>query len=206
MSEVKKPAITGGMWNRKGHFVPDSVIDTVDRDRDTLVRSIYDCAKAWNDDVVAYKETIAEDVDGFCKKSAEEYGVKVGGVKGNFDLYSFDGSIKITVQVQETIAFDERLNTAKELIDECTSDWTADGRDEVKVLIQDAFDSKDGRLSRGKVLGLRKFHFEDDRWNRAMDAISKSIQVTGSKRHIRIYVKNENTGKMEPLALFGGNL
>ena len=64
---------------------------------------------------------------------------KVGGNKGNVTLMSYDGRLKIQRNIAENISFDERLQAAKQLIDECLEEWTEGSRDEIKVIINNAF-------------------------------------------------------------------
>ena len=87
--------------------------------------------------------------------SAEEYGAKIGGKKGNVSLLSFDGRYKIQRAVQESINFDERLQAARALIDECLTEWTEGARPEVVALVNDAFrtDTK-GEIRTARVLAF----------------------------------------------------
>ncbi|MBV5329997.1 MAG: DUF3164 family protein, partial [Chlorobium sp.] len=91
--------------------------------------------------------------------SAEKYGVTLGGVKGNINLVSFDGRFKVLREVSERLDFDERLQAAKALIDECLREWTRDSGAEVRTLIEDAFQvDKKGRINTQRILGLRTTH------------------------------------------------
>ena len=58
------------------------------------------------------------DVQAFVELSAEQYGAKLGGIKGNVTLTSYDGKYKIQRAIAEYLHFDERLQVAKELIDD----------------------------------------------------------------------------------------
>jgi hypothetical protein len=70
-----------------------------------------------------------------------------------FNCLSFDGSLKIQRNIAEHIVFDERLQAAKQLIDECLKEWTTDGRDEIKAIINQAFNvDKKGEISTTKFL------------------------------------------------------
>ena len=112
----------------------------------------------------------------------------IGGKKGNVTLLSFDGRYKIVHAVQDSIKFDERLQAARALIDECAAEWTQDARSEVRVLVNEAFRTdKVGEISTGRVLALRRLEISDSRWQRAMQAISDAVQVVGSKSYVRIY-------------------
>ncbi|MDD7451222.1 MAG: DUF3164 family protein, partial [Treponema sp.] len=85
------------------------------------------------------------------------------------------------------------LQIAKELIDQCIQDWATDSRNEIKALIQDAFYvGKSGKLDKNRILGLRRLDIHDERWQKAMTAISDSIQIAGSREYIRIYERDPN--------------
>ena len=142
------------------------------------------------------------DIAAFVELSAEQYGAKIGGVKGNVTLYSFDGKYKIQRAISEHMQFDERIQAAKSLIDECLQEWTEGSRSEIKTLIERAFDvDKEGNLNTNKILALRRVDIQDDRWKRAMDAISESVQVVGSKSYIRIYERIGESDQYRAISL-----
>lgn len=183
----------GYMENAQGHQVPLAQVQEIDKARNELVMEKVAKAKAMRKALAALKAEIMDDVGAFIQLSAEKYEVKVGGNKGNVTLYSFDGRYKIVRQVAENITFDERLQAAKALIDECLRDWTKDARSEIQALIDQAFQvDKEGNLSTSRVLGLRRLKITDERWQRAMQAIGDSIQVTGTKPYVRVYERKEN--------------
>lgn len=183
----------GYMENAQGHQVPLAQVQEIDKARHELVMEKVAKAKAMRKDLAALKAEIMDDVGAFIQLSAEKYEVKVGGNKGNVTLLSFDGRYKIVRQMAENITFDERLQAAKALIDECLRDWTKDARSEIQALIDQAFlADKEGNLSTSRVLGLRRLKITDERWLRAMQAIGDSIQVTGTKPYVRVYERQEN--------------
>ena len=183
----------GYMENAQGHQVPLAQVQEIDKARNELVMEKVAKAKAMRKALAALKAEIMDDVGAFIQLSAEKYEVKVGGNKGNVTLHSFDGRYKIMRQVAENITFDERLQAAKALIDECLRDWTKDARSEIQALIDQAFQvDKEGNLSTSRVLGLRRLKITDERWQRAMQAFGDSIQVTGTKPYVRVYERKEN--------------
>ncbi|WP_420911283.1 DUF3164 family protein [[Haemophilus] ducreyi] len=48
---------------------------------------------------------------------------------------------------------------------------------------------------------MRRVNISDSRWVRAMDAISDSVQVVGSKSYTRIYKRVGDTDRYEPISL-----
>ena len=177
-------------------------IKPVDKLRDELVSRLVELARAQSAELAKFKATAFGEIDAFADLSASEYGAKLGGKKGNLSLLSFDGRYKIQKAVQESIAFDERLQAARALIDECLQEWTADARPELATLVKDAFqvDTK-GEIRTGRVLALRRMNIKDERWLKAMDAISDALQVVGSKSYIRVYERVGDTDQYVPISL-----
>lgn len=100
------------------------------------------------------------------------------------------------------MVFDERLQAAKQLIDECIIDWSQGSRDEIKVLVQAAFQTdKEGKINTGRVLALRRLDIRDEKWQKAMQAISESLQVVGSKEYVRFYERIGESDQYRPIAL-----
>lgn len=186
----------------KGRLIPEESIKPIDQARDELAIELVTKAIELNRQLAQFKAEAFGDIESFVQLSAEEYGVHVGGKKGNVSLLSFDGRYKIQRQIADNITFDERLEAAKALIDDCLKDWTDGARSEVKVIVQDAFRTdKQGNLRTGAVLALRRHQFDDPRWLKAMDAIADAVQVTGSKSYVRIYERIGETERYQPISL-----
>lgn len=186
----------------QGRLIPIETIKPIDLERDELVEQLVRGARVASTALGAFKAKAFDDIQAFIELSAEQYGAKIGGQKGNVTLMSFDGRYKILRACQDNITFDERLQAAKALIDECLRDWTKDTGPEVRALIDRAFEvNKEGKLNEGRILALRRVEIKDARWKRAMDAISESVQVVGSKSYIRVYERVGNSDRYEPIPL-----
>lgn len=188
--------------NAQGHLIPESLIKPIDLERDRLVQHLVDRASELSGELADFKAVAFGDIEAFVDLSAEQYGAKLGGKKGNVTLLSFDGRYKVIRAVQEGIAFDERLQAARALIDDCLSEWTEGARPEVVALINDAFrtDTK-GEIRTARVLALRRLEITDERWQRAMQAIGEACQVVGSKSYIRVYERIGDTDQYQPISL-----
>lgn len=189
------------MENALGHLVPRAQIKEVDLARHELVMEKVAKIRRMQEDLGRLKAEIMDDVEAFVALSAEKYDVRLGGPKGNITLASFDGRYQIKRQISEHLSFDERLQAAKALIDECLKSWTEGSPSELQAIVNDAFAvDREGRINTGRILGLRRLEIKDDRWQRAMAAISDSIQVTGVKAYFRAY-ERDNHGKMVAIPL-----
>lgn len=195
--------IPEGYWeNSQGSLVPESNVKEIDKLRDQTVRRIWELAEALNQEMQKFKTQAFADVATFVQISANQYGAKIGGTKGNVQLLTFDGRLKIQRNIAERITFDERLQAAKQLIDECLKEWTEDGRDEIKAIINNAFNvDKKGEISTTKILGLKRIEINHPKWIDAMQAISDSINIAGSKSYLRFYKRNDETGEYIPMSL-----
>lgn len=192
--------------DNKGRLVPESSIKAIDIERDALVVRLIAAVKTEQQRLKEFKALAFGDIAAFIELSHEQHGVHVGGSKGNITLHSFDGQYKIVRQIQDSIRFDERLQAAKFLIDECIQSWSADSNDHIKTLINDAFQvDKEGKISTGRVLGLRRHNIDDLKWKQAMEAIADSINIVDSKSYVRFYERDKD-GKYQVISLDFANV
>lgn len=186
----------------QGRLVPIATIRPIDLARDELVHEIVGKAKSLSQELADTRAKFFSDIAAFVSLSAEGYGVKIGGSKGNVSLVSYDGRYKVVRAIQETLVFDERLQAAKALIDSCLQRWSEGSRPEIKMLINDAFQvDKAGNINTGRVLGLRRIDIDDDQWQNAMRAIGEALSVTGSKSYVRVYERVGESDRYVPISL-----
>ncbi len=198
----QSPVPAGYMRNAQGHLVPLELVKPIDQERDRLVRELVALAKDLNARLVAGKSKMFGDVAAFAELSAEQYGVKRGGTKGNITLHTYDGAFKLQIATAENMTFDERLQAAKALVDECINEWARGSRPEIIALVQQAFQTdREGNVNVGRILGLRRLEIADPRWQEAMKAISESVQVIGTKQYVRLYERVGDTDRYVPIAL-----
>lgn len=186
----------------KGNLTPAELVKEIDKVRDALVHEWVERGRDLSKAISHFKEGIFGDVQAFIELSAEKYGAKVGGNKGNVTLFSYDGKYKIQRAINESLQFDERIQAAKVLIDECLNEWSEGSRPELKALIERAFNvDKEGNLNTSRILGLRRVEIQDSRWQNAIQAISESVQVVSSKAYVRLYERVGETDQYVPIAL-----
>jgi hypothetical protein len=203
MKEINIPE--GYKENAIGHLVPVESIKEIDLTRDDFVRSVVQQATKVAEAMAQFKKQLAGDMQAFLELSAEKYGVFLGGSKGNLCLVSFDGRFKVQRDVSERIDFDERLQAAKALVDECLREWTKDSGAEIRTLIEDAFQvDRKGRINTKRILSLRKLKIEDPTWQRAMEAIGDAVTITGSCTYYRVYERDDKGEYRQIILDFSG--
>lgn len=182
------PVLDGYMTDAKGRLVPEATVKPQVKLEDQLVRKMMGFAGDLSAQIGRFKGHCYDDVATFMQLLAEQYGARKGGVKGNMTFTTFDGLMKVQIQVADHLTFGPELQVAKDLIDACILDWAVGAGDNIRVLVNHAFRvDKEGQVSREAVLALRKVEIDDERWRQAMQAITDSIRVLGSRQYIRFY-------------------
>ena len=185
----------GYMENAQGCLVPRANIRPIDIERDALVKEKMEKIKALQAEMRAVKASLLSDVDAFVQLSGERYGVRLGGVKGNVQLLSFDGKYKLCRDYGQLLT-----------IDGCLRRWCKDSRPELRAVVEQAFKvDKKGRINTGAVLGLRRIEIDDPDWKEAMRAITESLQVLDSRVYVRAYERNAS-GAYQPISLDFANV
>ncbi len=193
MSDKPHPAAidVGGKWylrNAKSLLVPIEAVKPVDLLMDELVRAFVSEARAFREHLAAFRPSVFNRVGEFQALLAQDYGTSIGGTKGNITLTTFDGCERVQIAVQDRLEFGAELLVAKTMIDECLREWAADSRIEIRSLVDQVFDvDKQGKISHAGMFMLLRVPIEDERWNRAMDALRDSIRVIGSRTYARFY-------------------
>jgi len=176
------------MPDAKGALMPLEAVKPADALEDELVRKVMFYADALSAQIARFKGYTATDLGDFDALLEQEYGVKKGGRKGNRTYQSYDGLLKVSVQVADTIDFGPQLQIAKEKLDECMNEWTANARPEIRAIVTKAFNTdKEGRVNRSEIFMLLRLNFEDERWQEAMRAIKDAMRVVCSKEYIRFH-------------------
>jgi hypothetical protein len=177
------------------------LVKEIDRLRDEAVRRIAGEAIKMKDILTDFKGRIRDDIISFVEKSAGQYGVKWGGKKGNVSLTTYDGQFKLMIAMNDNITFGERLQVSRELIGKCLDKWSKGARAEIRLLVNDAFQvDKTGKISTARVLGLRRLDIKDPDWQKAMTAITESVQITGTKQYLRVY-ERDSSGEYQMIPL-----
>lgn len=114
--------------------------------------------------------------------------------KGNFCWYNFDRSIKIEVNVNESLEFDDlTIQAAKSKLDEFLSQNITASNIFIKELIMGAFSTqRKNQLDTKRVLGLAKYDTKINKplFSEAISLINEAVRKTSSKTYFRIYQKD----------------
>lgn len=193
---------TPHMRDSQGRLTPVGMIKPQYQLEDETVRKIISYAEELSEQIARFKAHTFDDIGYFEAVLAQEYGATKGGTKGNKTLASFDGLLKVQVQVADHIDFGPELQIAKELVDECLIEWAADSRDEIRAVVSHAFHSeKVGQINKNALFALLRLDIGDARWQRAMAAIRDAIRVVGSRVYVRCYRRDRFDAQWEPIVI-----
>ena len=175
----------------KGGWLPESLVKPQHLLEDEVVRKIVGYGIDLSAQVARFKQHTFDDISAFEGLLAQEYDATIGGKKGNKTLMSHDRLYKVTVQIADHIDFGPELQIAKNLVDECLNEWSAEARPEIQAIVMRAFNTdKAGQINRSEIYTLLKLQIEDPRWLQAMAAIRDAMRVVGSKTYVRCYQRD----------------
>lgn len=207
LEEANKPGVTivNGrefMQNAKGGLDPVDNVKDQYKLEDQTVRKCIEYALDLNAQLSRFRGHTAADLSSLDALLAEKYNVTIGGQKGNRTYQTYDGLLKIQVQVADLITFGAELQVAKSLIDACLVEWSATSRPEIQSIVTRAFNTeKEGQVNRADVFKLLTLEIEDERWKSAMEAIRDAIRVTGSKEYVRFYKRDRIEDGWQPITI-----
>lgn len=190
------------MTDSQGGYIPLANIKPADKLQDETVRKIMGYAVDLNARINRFRDHTMVDLGTFDSLLAQEYDAKIGGKKGNRTYQTIDGLMKVQVQVSDLVTFGPELQVAKNLLDECLNEWSADSRPEIQAVVTRAFNTdKEGQINKSELFMLLRLQIEDARWNRAMDAIRDSIKITGSKEYVRFYRRDTHKDQWKAVSI-----
>lgn len=200
MTETTIPQ--GFMKNAIGHLVPVDQVREHDLLRDDIARSLAMSAIEISATLAAFKKKALADIADLISVSSERYGVTIGGKKGNASITTYDGEYRIDRAYAERITFTEEILAAKELVDSCIRAWSKGANSHLQVLVDRAFRAnKKGEIKTADLLDLLRSDIDDPAWKQAMQALKDSILVVGTAVYVRVYKRDNDTGKYNPISL-----
>ena len=201
------PAIAvpdGYVMDAKGRLVPEKAVKPHQLLEDQMVRKVVGHAVELANQVRRFRNHVFADAETFQTLLRSEYDVQKRGArgKGNVTFTTFDGLVKFQIDIGERIGFGPELHVAQVAFRSCIDDWTDGAREELRVLVDQAFEAdKEGNVSRDAVFRLLRVSFDDPRWKSGQDAIRDSIRVIGSKAYPRFFVRPDQDDEWQAIPI-----
>ena len=191
------------LLDAKGRLTPKHLVKPQDALQDEMVRKVIRYALELSAQIARFRVHCFDDTGAFDALLAQEYGGHArASNKGNRTYMSYDGCLKVQVQISERVAFGPELQIARDLVDECLADWSSDARDEIRAIVGHAFQvDKEGEISRTAIYSLLRLEIDDERWQNAMQAVRDAMRVIGSKTYIRCYRRSAPDAAWEAITI-----
>ena len=191
-----------GNWiDPRGKAVPQAYVKPLDRKRDHEVEMAVKEALALEKRMKILKEKLIDRIMKYKTAIGKETGVKLEG-KGNMCLTSFSGDKQVEFSMNDIVGFDEKLQIARQLINECLSEWSEDANKNLRIVVKQFFEAdKKGKVNTQMVLKLRRFNVRRAKWNKAMDMIGEAISITGTRQYLNVRIRKNSTDKFRTVNL-----
>lgn len=176
------------MRTSRGDLRAKSLFKPADLLKDEQVRKIMGFAVALSEQIARFKAHTFEDVGAIMDLLAQEYGVDLGGPKGNVSLTTVDGLMRVSIKVHDHFDFGPELQIAKALLDKCLTAWSEGAHPALQTLVSRAFSvDKVGQINRRDLFMLLEIDLPEDRdFCAAQKAIRDAVHVVGSRSYILI--------------------
>lgn len=154
--------------------------------QDEQVRRVFGFAFALAAQISRFKGHVYEDLGSLDALMMQEYGLTVGGPKGNRTYSTFDGLMQIEVRIQDRIVYGPEMQVAKAIFDKVLNARAAGADPLIRSIITSAFDTdKEGQINRSNVFVLLNVKDDDPEFKQGQEAIRDAMHVIGSKSYLR---------------------
>lgn len=185
----------------QGREVPAGYVPAYDKQRDAIARRIQARFIKCRDLLATCYCASMQDIEEL-ERLAGQQQQALGGLKGNLQFQDFSGLIQISRSARYEISFDERLQTARDLIYSLIDDKAAGIDEDMAQIIRGIFaPNGDGMLSTSRVLGLFRFKVKALVWLRAMDLIRESIGTKRGKTLLSCSTRDALGADWQPILL-----
>ena len=117
-----------GYWrDPRGDLIRESNVSGVDRDTDAVVRRIHAFGGALSAEMYRFRIHSLDDVYTLIDRIAERYGTRIGDRRGNVQITTFDGRMKVILAQADVIDVGPEIHAAQAIVEECIDEWSQRG-------------------------------------------------------------------------------
>lgn len=188
----------GFMEDGLGRLVPISKVPECELKRDQFVRDLVRDALAMEDALRAFKANVYSRLLDY---------LELDTVDKNCTLTSYDQRVRIAVAFNKVISSNEKIAKVKTLLEEWLNEEKAGSDDDLKQIVSVSFElDGNGNLNLRRLLTLRRYKIEGEKWKQAMQLLDDSLYVAYSKGYIRFYTREGVENKWQQVTLDFANL
>lgn len=192
---------TDKVWHdHRGNEVPRIYVPVEEVKTELQIAKIYNKAEKLSTALKMYKAEAFEIADAIYGEMLKNANITATDRKGNYSLTSFDKTVKIEVNVSNSISFDSNITLAQEKLNEFIRTKTEGVDQDLSILVNQAFTTRKGRLDKARIFDLMQLNIKGQLWADAMELIRKSITTNSSVRYMEISSKDDE-GRYIPVKL-----
>jgi len=190
--------IRNGLWeNKQGDLVHKDLIPADKQLEDDFVEALVQKANNMHDVLATFKNEAFEECMAFVEILRDRYSmVKIKSDIGSVTFKNYNGTKVVQIQVAKILVFDNKINLAKEKLDEYLNEITNNSSSDIKTIITRAFNVDNGKVDTKQILSLKTYEIEHPKWLEAMALIDDAVEIASTKSYIRF---KESAGINEPV-------
>ncbi|MDE1149683.1 MAG: DUF3164 family protein [Azospirillaceae bacterium] len=192
----------GDYWRAEdGSLVPVRAVKEADKVEDGFVRSIAAAALQLSGSLARFKGMAMSEGQALVDLLGADYGVKVGGTKGNVSFYTYDREWQVELAKADKLSFGAEIQVARAALEQWVQE--AQGAPELKLIINRAFGlDAEGQIRANELFRLMAYEMPGETWAAAMKALRDSIRIDGKAEYLRVRRRNsEGRYDLVPLSL-----
>lgn len=173
-----------------GRQVPANYVPKFAKTKDAAARKIL---AAWRKEEARlrklWKETVAavEKIHAEARKEEKLEPATVAD-KGYFSFRSFDGNIVVRLDRARDVVFNEKLDLAKELIDEAVREIAGETAGDLRTIVESAFKprGKNRTLDRQRLSDICRMNVRNEKWKKAVELIKAAAEESARMDYLRV--------------------
>ena len=173
-----------------GREVPAKYVPKFAKAKDAAARKILD---AWRKEEARlkalWKETVAA-VEKIHAQARKEEKLEPAAVsdKGYFSFRTFDGRVTVRLDRAREVVFNEKLDLAKELIDEAVEEIAGETAGDLRPLVESAFKPRgtNRTLDRQRLSDICKMNVRNAKWQKAVELIKAAAEESQRMDYLRV--------------------
>lgn len=173
-----------------GREVPASYVPKFAKAKDAAARKIL---AAWKKEEARlkalWKETVAA-VEKIHAEARKEEKLEPAAVadKGYFSFRTFDGKVVVRLDRAREVSYNEKIDLAKELIDEAVEEIAGDTAGDLRTIVESAFKprGKNRTLDRQRLGDICKMNVRNAKWQKAVELIKAAAEESGRMDYVRV--------------------
>jgi len=199
-NEIQAPK--GFIFNAQGDLIKESNLSPLQREEDSLCKTLMPMAQALHEQIAIFKYQSMHLVEQVLTRCMTQHKIlKFKKIKGNVQFTSIDGLLKVKRQIDDRIEANCISEAARQFIAQYQAVVKEGSSKDAEQWIETTFENKNGGLSVAKIFEFMNKDIDHPLYRQAVDALRKSLFVSGTKAYLRFYFRETTDDEWKTLPL-----